>query len=75
MKTTFYLAIVLVISFIVIPTNIPKEYPPQPVMDQRESLVLKEAQIDRLIHQIKYQLVKDSIQIKALKNEQQSKTN
>jgi len=70
MKTTLYFAIVLVISFIVIPTNIPKEYPPRSVKEQTESLVLKEAKIDRLVDQIKYQLAKDSIQIKAIKNEQ-----
>jgi len=74
MKTTFYIAILMVISFIAITPSSPREYPPKSVIKQRESIVFKENSIDHLIDRIEHEQKVDSIQLKIIQNES-SQTN
>lgn len=74
MKTTFYIAIVMVISFIAIIPDKPKDYPPQNVVEQRESIGFKESKIDNLMRKIQHEQTVDSIQLNIIRNEQ-SKAN
>lgn len=69
MKTTIYILIVVVFGgFLFIPK--PKYYPSEKEKIQRETIVFKENRLDHLIDKISYQLEKDSLQIKLIKNEQ-----
>ena len=74
MKTILGLAFFLVISYVVIIPDAPKDYPPMDVLEQRESIVFKETKIDHLIDKIEYKQKRDSLLIKSLRNEQ-SKAN
>jgi hypothetical protein len=74
MKSTIYLTALVLFSALLLSPKMPKEYPPKKVLDQRESIVFKETKIDHLINKIEFQLAKDSIVIKNIKNES-SQTN
>ena len=73
MKTTFFLAIVIVISFIVITPTSVKDYPTPEVEIQEAANILTERKIDNRIKKIEYQFKLDSIHMKHYKNENQSK--
>lgn len=73
MKTSFYIEIVIVISFIAITPSVPKEYPTENVQVQEAANILTERKIENIIDKVDYQFQKDSIHLTMLKNEQSKK--
>ena len=69
MKTTFFLAIGIVISFIVITPSTVKDYPTKEVQVREAINTLTERKIDNKIKEIEYQFQVDNIHINQLKNE------
>lgn len=63
MKTALYVAALVVFSALMLSPNLPAEYPPKLVLEQRKEIVYKEQKIKQLIQEIEYTLVIDSIQI------------
>jgi hypothetical protein len=69
MKTALYVVALVVFSALMLSPNLPDEYPPKLVLEQRQEIIYKEQKIKQLIQEIEYTLVIDSIQI-SHKNEQ-----
>ncbi|MCB6097699.1 hypothetical protein [Flavobacterium psychrophilum] len=69
MKTGISLIAILTFSALVIPPILPKIYPSNPVVRQREDVAVKEKELQETISKIENAIKKDSIKIDKLKQQ------